>query len=58
MKAALALEAMWLLDWFVDLPWCVSWVVLTFAVGSGLGQGLGSGEEACWQTAHSGVQLS
>lgn len=31
--AALALEAVWLLEQFVDLPWCVSWVALTFTVG-------------------------
>lgn len=57
--AALVLEAVWLLEWFVDLPRCVSWVVaLTLPVGSGLGQGLGRGEKACWQTACSGVLLS
>lgn len=56
--AALTLGAVWLLERFVDSLVCVSWVALTFTVGSGLGQGLGSGEEACWQTAHSRVQVS
>lgn len=45
--AAPAERAVWLLQWFVDLPWCVSWVAApTSAVGSGFGQGLEGEEEA------------
>lgn len=59
MVAALALGAAWLLEWFVDLPWCVSWVVApTSPLGSGFGQGLERGEEAAQHIGCSGVPLS
>jgi len=45
--AALAREAVWLLERFVDFPRCVSWVALTFICGLWTWPRVRSREEAC-----------
>lgn len=43
--AALALEAVCLLKWFVDFCWCVSWVACTFTRAPDLAKGCKEGRK-------------